>query len=499
MEAETMEAPAKVRPFDPATELSENVRTRFYIDGKWQAPRGTDRLNLISPVTEELTLSVPAGSGADMDAAVTAARRAFDETEWPRLPVSERANYLRKIGKEVNKRLELFERVWTAQVGAPRWFVNAILPIVADMFDYYADLAETYPFEEERPVKHGKLKIVREPIGVAALIVPWNTPLGLLIQKVAPALLSGCTAIAKPSPETPLDALILAECIEAAGVPAGVYNVVPADREASNTLISDPRVDKVAFTGSVAAGRHIGAICADRIGRFNLELGGKSASIVCDDADFDLWMKTLSPFVMPFSGQICFSQTRVIVPRRRHNEFIDAYVARVESIKVGDPSDPETEMGPVSMARQRDRVLDYIEAGRQEGAKVVTGGGKMPGFSRGYFIAPTIFDNVTNDMRIAREEIFGPVASVLSYDSDEEAIAIANDSDYGLSGSVFSGDQERAERIARRLRTGHVSTNGFFVDIAGPFGGYKKSGVGSEGGPEGLGGYLETKSLFSPA
>lgn len=494
-----MDAVTQIRPFDPMTELSENVRTRFFIDGKWQQPRGANRLNLISPVTEELTLSVPDGSDADMDAAVTAARRTFDETDWPHLPVSDRAKYLRKIGVEVNKRLELFQRTWVAQVGAPRWFVNAILPIVANIFDYYADMAETYPFEEDRAVAHGSLKIVREPVGVAALIVPWNTPLALLLQKVAPALLAGCTAIAKPSPETPLDALILAECVEAAGLPPGVFNVVPASREAGNTLISDPRVDKVAFTGSVAAGRHIGAICADRIGRFNLELGGKSASILCDDADIDLWMKTLSPFVMPFSGQICFSQTRVIVPRSRHDEFIDAYVARVESIKVGDPWDPSTEIGPVSMERQRDRVLDYIECGRQEGAKIVIGGGKMPGFTRGYFIAPTIFDNVTNDMRIAREEIFGPVVSVISYDSDEQAIAIANDSDYGLSGSVFSADQTRAERIARRLRTGHVSTNGFFVDIAGPFGGYKKSGVGSEGGPEGLGGYLETKSLFSPA
>ena len=488
-----------MRPFEPQAELSENVRTRFFIDGKWQAPLGSERLDLISPVTEELTLSVPAGSDADMDAAVTVARRVFDQTDWPHLPPSDRARYLLKIADEVDKRVELFERVWITQVGAPRWFAHLITGMTSHIIRYFAGLAETFPFEERRPVAHGALKMLREPIGVAALVVPWNSPLVLLAQKMAPAIVSGCTIVAKPSPETPLDALLLAECAEAAGLPPGVFNVVPAGRETGNTLISDPRVDKVSFTGSTAAGRHIGAVCADRMARINLELGGKSASILCEDADIDSWMTTLSPFTMPFSGQICFSQTRILVPRSRHDEFIDAYKAKVEGLKVGDPWDAETEMGPVSMARQRDRVLNYLEIGRNEGAKIVTGGGKMPGFNRGYYIAPTIFDGVTNDMRIAREEIFGPVASVITYDGDEEAIAIANDSDYGLSGSVFSKDVDRAERIARRVRTGHVSVNGYFVDPAAPFGGYKMSGVGGEGGPEGLSAFLETKSMFLPA
>ena len=486
-------------PFEPQAELSENVRTRFFIDGKWRAPLGSERLDLISPVTEELTLSVPAGSDADMDAAVTAARRAFDQTDWPRLPPSDRARYLLKMADEVDKRMDLFKRVWMAQVGAPRWFVGAIAGMAPGFFRYYASLADTYPFEEDRPVAHGALKVLREPVGVAALIIPWNAPLALLMQKVAPAVLAGCTIVAKPSPETPLDALLLAECAEAAGLPPGVFNVVPAGREAGNTLISDPRIDKVSFTGSTAAGRHIATVCADRLARVSLELGGKSASILCEDADIDSWMKSLAPFTMPFSGQICFSQTRILVPRSRHDEFIDAYTANVEGLKVGDPWDADTAMGPVSMARQRDRVLDYIEIGRQEGARVVTGGGKMPGFNRGYYIAPTIFDGVTNDMRIAQEEIFGPVASVISYDNDEEAIAIANDSDYGLSGSVFSEDADRAQGIARRIRTGHIAVNSFAVDIVAPFGGYKKSGVGREAGPEGLASFLETKSMFIPA
>ena len=303
----------------------------------------------------------------------------------------------------------------------------------------------------------------------------------------------------KPSPETPLDALILAECVEAAGLPRGVLNVVPASREVGNGLISDPRIDKVSFTGSTDAGRHIAKVCADRLARVSLELGGKSASILCEDADVEAWMRSVAPFTMPFSGQICFAQTRILVPRSRHDEVLDTFVAGVENLKVGDPWLAETQIGPVSMARQRDRVLDYIEVGRQEGARLVTGGGSVPGFDRGFYIAPTIFDRVSHDMRIAREEIFGPVVSVISYGDEEEAIAIANDSDYGLSGSVFSGDVARAERIARRVRTGHIAVNCFNLNVVAPFGGYKKSGLGRESGPEGLAGFLETKSMFLPA
>ena len=487
------------RPFDPQGELSENVRTRFFIDGAWREPMGSERLDLISPVTEELTLSMPAGADADMDAAVAAARRAFDASDWPRLSPSERASYMLRIADELDKRTDLLKRVWTAQVGAPQFFVELSTEMAAAQFRYYAAMAESYPFEEERPATHGKVKVLREPVGVSALIIPWNTPLVLLTGKAAPAMLAGCTMVVKPSPETPLDALILAECVAAAGVPAGVFNVVPAGREAGNTLISDPRVDKVSFTGSTDAGRHIAKVCADRVARVSLELGGKSASILCDDADIDTWTQSVALMTMPFSGQICFSQTRVLVPQSRHDAFLDAYVAQIENFKVGDPWDPETFIGPVSMARQRDRVLDYIEVGRREGAKVVTGGGKVPGFNRGYYVAPTIFDSVDNNMRIAREEIFGPVVSVISYADDEEAIAIANDSEYGLSGSVFSADTARAEQIARRIRTGHIGVNCFNIDITAPFGGYKKSGLGREAGPEGLAGFLETKSMFLPA
>ena len=487
------------QPFRPESELSENVRTRFFIDGQWKEPAGTERFDLISPVTEELVLSVPAGAPQDMEAALDAARSAFDNGPWPRLSPGERAEYLRRIADQMEQRLEMFQRVWVGQVGAPQWFVGAISGAAAHHFRYYADLAETYPFEEERTPSSGRLKVLREPVGVAALIVPWNAPLVLLTQKVSAALAAGCTVVAKPSPETPLDALILAECVEAAGLPPGVVNVVPAGRNVGNMLVSDARIDKVSFTGSVDAGRHIAAVCADRLARVGLELGGKSASILCEDADIGSWLQSLAPFTMPFSGQICFSQTRVLVPRSRHDEFVDAYVAAVESLKLGDPWDASTQIGPVSMARQRDRVLNYIEVGRQEGARIVTGGERPLGFNRGYFVSPTVFDGVDNSMRIAREEIFGPVVSVISYGSDEEAIAIANDSDYGLSGSVYSADVDRAEAIARRVRTGHISVNGFNLDAVAPFGGFKKSGLGRESGPEGLAGFLEIKSMFLPA
>ena len=489
----------KERAFEPLTELSEDVRTRFFVDGTWRVPATSQRFDLISPVTEELTLSVPAASHADMDAAITAARRAFDEGKWPSLSVFDRARYLLRIADEIERRIELFQRVWIAQVGAPHWFATAFSRFAALHLRYYAGLAESYPFEETRTPHTGTVKVLHEPVGVAALVIPWNSPLILLTQKLAAGLLAGCTLVVKPSPETPLDALILAECIQAAGLPPGVVNIVPAGREVGNELISDPRIDKVSFTGSTASGRHIGKVCADRVARFSLELGGKSASILCEDADIGAWMKSVAPFTMPFSGQICFSQTRVLVPRSRHNEFLDAFVAGVESLKVGDPWHADTQIGPVSMARQRDRVLDYIAVGRREGARLVTGGAKPPGFDRGYYIAPTIFDNVSSNMRIAREEIFGPVVSVLSYEGDEEAIAIANDSDYGLSGSVFSADLARAERIARRIRTGHIALNGYNIDIVAPIGGYKKSGLGRESGPEGLAEFLEIKSMYLPS
>ena len=482
--------------FDPS-ELSENVLTRFFIGGTWRAPRNGEKLELISPVTEQTMLSVPAGSAADMADAVAAASEAFDKGPWPRMSPTERGAIIRKIGEAVAARHDLLARLWTAQVGATIGFTQMFTGLIPGYYSYYADLAESYPFEEVRPTLQGIARIVREPVGVCALVLPWNAPLILLSQKLAAGLLAGCTFVVKPSPETPLEALVLAECAEEAGLPAGVLNVVPADREAGDVLIRHPCIDKVSFTGSTEAGRHIGSVCAERVARCSLELGGKSASIICDDADLATALPALAPVAMPFSGQICFSQTRVLVSEKRHDEVLEAYRAIVDGMKLGDPWEADTAIGPLSMARQRDRVLSYIDKGRRDGAKLVRGGGNG-GFDRGYFVEPTIFESVTPDMTIAREEIFGPVVSILRYRDEEHAIEIANNSLYGLSGTVFTADVERGEQIARRVRTGNVSVNGLQIAPNIPFGGFKQSGVGREGGPEGLAAFLEPKAIYLP-
>ncbi len=480
--------------FDPA-ELSENVRTRFYIGGKWVAPRSVEKLKIISPITEKVQFTVPAGSREDMDDAVKAAAEAFEQGPWPRMTPAERARYIRAIQAEIEKRLPLFRRVWTAQVGVAQNFVGFVLPLVAHYWNFFAGLADTFKFEETRKTAHGSARVIREPVGVCAFILPWNAPLVLLSEKLAPALLAGCTIVAKPSPETPLDALLVAECAEAAGLPPGVFNVVPADRDVGDHLIHNPRVDKVSFTGSTAAGRHIAAVCAGRIARVSLEMGGKSAAIICDDADLSAAIPAVTPVSMPFSGQVCFSQTRILVSEKRHDEVLDAYRTAVEGIKLGDPWETDVGMGPLSMRRQHERVLSYIDLGHHEGAKLVTGGGRG-GFDRGFFVEPTIFDNVTTNMRIAQEEIFGPVVSILRYRDEEEAIKIANDSMFGLSGTVFTTDEKRGESIARKVRTGNVSINALQIDPSVPFGGYKQSGLGREGGPEGLEPFLETKAIY---
>jgi acyl-CoA reductase-like NAD-dependent aldehyde dehydrogenase len=484
--------------FQPDEELSADVRGRFYIDGTWVEPATGDRFSLISPVTEEVQLTVPAGAEQDMAAAVAAARQAFDRGGWSDLSARDRAPYLRRMAEEVTARMPLLKRLWTAQVGAPVWVAEAFLSGAAAHFELSADLANTYPFEEERQTARGTAKIIREPVGVCALIVPWNAPLYLLTQKLAAALISGCTVVIKPSPETPLDALVIAECAHAAGFPRGVVNVVPADRGPGDWLVRRPEIDKVSFTGSTAAGKHIAAVCADRVARVSLELGGKSASIFCEDADVSSWIENIAPFTMPLSGQACWSQTRVLVPTSRKKELVEALAGFANGATLGDPWEMSTQLGPLASARQKARVLDYIEIGKSEGARAVTGGGSAPNFNRGYFVSPTIFDGVTNDMRIAREEIFGPVVSVIEYRDEEDAIRIANDSDYGLSGSVFSQDQDRAERIARRIRTGNISVNALQIDPAIPFGGFKQSGIGREAGPEGLEPYLETKVIYFP-
>ncbi|MET0366197.1 MAG: aldehyde dehydrogenase family protein, partial [Sphingobium sp.] len=388
-----------------------------------------------------------------------------------------------------------------AQVGVPVGMASGSARGTAGLLDYYAGLADSYTWEDVRP-SNGFMSshavVVREAVGVVAAIAPWNGPLGSLLIKLAPALAAGCTFIMKPSPETPLEAFLLAEAAEEAGLPEGVVNLLPADRDVSEMLVRHPGIDKVAFTGSTGAGMQIASICASRMARYTMELGGKSAAIVLDDYDPAALGPAIAPLITLLCGQVCINFSRVLVPRAKHDAYVESLAAAMQATVVGDPFDAGTAMGPLAMKRHHAKVGSYIAQGVSEGARIATGGGRPGGLNCGFFIEPTVFANATNDMVIAREEIFGPVTAVIPYDSVEEAIHIANDSDFGLSGGVYTQDTDRAYAVARRIRTGHFTQNGRDFDLTNPFGGFKKSGYGREGGPEGLDPFTEVKTVFLP-
>jgi len=484
--------------FDPYSEISERVRSRFYIGGAWLRPHSARTVTLVTPATEQPFLDAPLADTTDVERAVAAARKAFDAGPWPRMSAEQRSQCLRRMSEALASRMQLLSRLWTAQVGAPCWFAAMFTPTSPAMLEYYAGLAQSWQFEESRPTRGGHARIIRQPVGVAALIAPWNAQLPILSYKLGAALAAGCTVVVKSPPETPFDALVLAECAEEAGLPEGVLNVITADAEAGAYLVASPGIDKVSFTGSTATGKQIAKVCADRFARCTLELGGKSAAIILDDAPLESTLAALAPFTMPFSGQICFAQTRILVPRQREKEFVDAYSAVIGSLQVDDPWLATTQIGPLASRRQFDRVLGYIEAGRAQGARITTGGGRSRLHDRGYFVEPTVFAGVNAQMTIAREEIFGPVAAVIAYDGIDHAVAIANDTDFGLSGTVFSGDVERGYDVARRIRTGNVTINGLEMSPNVPFGGFKQSGIGREGGPEGLSAFLEDQAIYMP-
>jgi aldehyde dehydrogenase (NAD+) len=480
-----------------ATTVSIHAPDRLFLNGTWQPSSGNQKLSVISPVTEEEILTFPDGTPADMDKAVASARAAFDKGPWPRMSPQERGDMLLKVSAILTRRFPEIVSAWTTQVGAPIALTQYASKQVPGLFEFYGKMIQTYPVVEERKRDDGRVaRIVREPAGVVAAITPWNAPMILLCYKVAAGLAAGCTIVSKPAPETPMDAYLLAECIAEAGLPAGVFNVVPAGRETGDYLVRHPGVDKVSFTGSTAAGRNIMAACAGRMARCSFELGGKSAAIVLDDAKIDQVLQSLVPFSMPITGQVCFSLTRVLVPKSRANEIRDAYVGAVSKVKVGDPFQPDTNMGPLTMKRQLARVEGYIAKGRSEGARLVLGGGRPEHLKKGYFIEPTVFADVDTKMTIAQEEIFGPVVSFISYDDLDDAITKANDTMYGLHGAVYTADPERGYQIARRVRSGSVTVNGLIVDYKMPFGGFKQSGTGREGGIEGLENYFETKTIY---
>ncbi len=473
--------------------------TKLFIGGEWVAPSSSSVIDVISPHSEEVVGRAPEAKEADVDRAVAAARLAFDRGPWPRLPATERADVMASLLAALQQRADEMAVLITSEMGSPISFSHLGQVMASHMvLDYFTRLAREYVFEDVRPGLLGPALVRREAVGVVGAIVPWNVPLFVTMLKLAPALAAGATVVLKPAPETPLDALVLAEAAAEAGLPAGVLNVVPAGREVGEHLVKHPQVDKVSFTGSTAAGRRIASLCGEQLKRVTLELGGKSAAIILDDADLVPTVAALLPAAMMNSGQACVAQTRILASRRRYDEVVEALVAAVEEVKVGDPMDPQTFCGPLVAARQRDRVEGYIRAGKQEGARVATGGGRPAGLPHGWYVQPTVFTGVDNTMRIAREEIFGPVIAVIPYDTPEDALRIANDSDYGLSGSVWTSDVDRGLEVARQVRTGTYSVNGFAMEFSAPFGGFKGSGLGRELGPEGLASYLEAKTINLP-
>ena len=469
---------------------------RLYIGGAWVPAQSGCEIEIVSPDSEQVVARIAEAGEADMDAAVAAAREAFDSGPWPRMAKAERLALFRKMVDHLRARTDELALCWNAQVGglmsfAPMMHAGGVMTL-----DQIAGFAQAYEFTEVRPSTGASAAIIaHEPVGVVAAIAPWNAPFGIMANKVAYALVTGCTVVMKPSPETPLEAYIIAEAAAAAGLPPGVVNLVPGQREASDHLVCNPGIDKVSFTGSTLAGKRIASVCGSRIARCTLELGGKSAAILCDDYPIEVAAKLLSGTIVQMSGQICAMLSRVIVPRRRHDELAEAIATEMGKTRIGHSTDPETQLGPLAMKRQLERVEMYIAEGRKS-ADLVCGGGRPSHLNAGYFIEPTLFANVDNASRIAQEEIFGPVLSLIPCEDEDDAIRIANDSAFGLSGSVLTHDHEAAYRIARALRTGGIGQNGLRLDFGLPFGGFKQSGIGREGGPEGRQPYLEVKTIL---
>ena len=473
------------------------VNEQYRIGGEWVPSEGNETIEVISPHTEEVIATVPHASEADIDKAVAAANQALTAGPWAAMAPAERADLMAAFMGTLAAKSDDLAQTITAENGSPLMFshlgqVGATLMVL----DYFTNLTREFPFEEERQGMLASVIVRREPVGVVGGIVPWNVPLFVGMLKLAPALASGSTIVLKPSPETPLDSYLLAEALEEAGIPKGVVNIVAAGREVGEHLVRHPGVDKIAFTGSTTAGRHIASICGQQLKRCTLELGGKSAAIILDDADLDATLdQMLGMSALMNNGQACVAQTRILASRERYPDLIDGIARRIEAMKVGDPAELDTEIGPLVAERQRDRVEKYIVQGQEEGAELVIGGGRPAGQDTGWYVEPTLFAKVTNDMRIAQEEIFGPVLAAIAFDDVDDAVAIANDTTYGLSGSVWTTDAEVGLDVARRVRTGNMNINGFMIEPCAPFGGFKESGVGREGGPEGLAAYLEDKAI----
>jgi betaine-aldehyde dehydrogenase len=480
-------------------ELLDRVkRGRFLIGGTWVEPASRRLFDIVTPSNETVFASVPCATAEDIADAVAAAREAFDNGPWPALAPHERGAFLTRLADAIDARTPLFARIWTSEVGGLVGHGGHMVSSATAVIRDYARLGTDFAFvERHTPTSGGNVgMVVYEPVGVVGAIIPWNAPILMLASKLAPALLAGCTVVVKMSPEAPLEAVLLGEILQELDLPAGVVNILMADREESELLVHNPDVDKISFTGSSAVGQRVASICGGRMARATLELGGKSAAVLLDDASIDTLVSAVAPQVSMLGMQFCSALSRVIVPQQHHDAVVEGLAEAMKQVRVGDPFDTETQMGPMSMKRQLDRIEGYIASGKADGFTLATGGSRPTNLNHGYYIEPTLFGHVSNDAKIAQEEIFGPVISVIPARDEEEAIRLANASDFGLNSSVFTADKERAMAVARRMRAGTVGHNAFRSDFGIGFGGFKKSGIGREGGKLGLMPYLEPKTVI---
>ncbi|GAA1958711.1 aldehyde dehydrogenase [Nocardioides panacihumi] len=470
---------------------------RLFIGGRWVEPAGADVIEVVNPHDGSPVGCVPHASRQDVDAAVATAREAFDDGRWSGLPLDERLAVLERLSTLLTEQIPEIATLITRQNGSPITFsTRAQAGVSAAIYAISASVARGFAFEERRDGLRGPVVVRREPVGVVAAVIPWNVPAFAASLKLAPALAAGCTVILKPSPEAPLDANLLAEASAEAGLPSGVLSVLPADREVSEYLVGHPGVDKVSFTGSVTAGKRVMEVAAGNLSRLTLELGGKSAAVLLEDADLDTAVPVIAGASWALNnGQACIALTRVLAPRSRYDEVAARLAAAASALAVGDPMDAATQVGPLVTARQQRRNLDYIQLGLEEGATLLAGGAVPRGLEGGYYVEPTLFGDVESSMRIAQEEIFGPVVCLIPYEDEDDAVRIANDSEFGLSGAVFTADTERGLDVARRIRTGTITVNGFATEPTAPFGGFKSSGLGREMGTDGLAAYLEAKTV----
>ncbi len=483
--------------------MSERQKTEYdklFIGGKWTEPSTDQVIEVHCPATGEYVGKVPLAAAADVDAAVAAARAAFDNGPWPSTPPKERAAVIAGALKLLEERKELFTKLLADETGQPPTGVETMqwMSTLGALSFFAGPAVDQIKWKDIRTGGYGQSIVHREPIGVVGAIVAWNVPLFLAVNKLGPALLAGCTVVLKPAAETPLSAIALAEIFAEAGVPEGVLSVVPGGIETGQALTSNPDVDILTFTGSSAVGKEIGRRAAEMLKPCTLELGGKSAAILLDDVDLAAAIPMLVFSGVMNTGQACVAQTRILAPRSRYEEIVDAVSAFVQALPVGLPSDPAAQVGSLISEKQRARVEGYIAKGIEEGARVVCGGGRPEGLDNGFFVQPTVFADVDNKMTIAQEEIFGPVLSIIPYDTEDDAIKIANDSVYGLAGSVWTTDVPRGIEISEQIRTGTYGINWYAFDPCCPFGGYKNSGIGRENGPEGVEHFTQQKSVLMP-